>query len=128
MILLLGTLVIGASGCSDGNGQSEAQRIGLGAECLLGMDCGEGGELDCIPFDGGYCTSSGCQALGCPDGSLCARDAILGQTFCMLSCESAEDCNSNRSDENAAECTSSIEILDEVEGAKVCVPPANLPS
>lgn len=127
MVMVLFAVPLATPTSCGGDEESEVRRRGIGAQCKPSAGCGTGDQLECIPFDGVYCTTSGCQAMYCPSGALCARDSIFGQTFCMLTCNVTDDCNSDRTSYNAAECTTSIEILDEVEGARVCVPASTLP-
>lgn len=120
------------AGCGNG-GETEADRLGVAAECAETEDCaevtidGETVQLECLPqFKGGYCAIEDCMsAKDCPEGSTCvAHDD--GQNYCFRICKEKTECNQNRSVEVEANCSSSFEFADpeDDEGSKACIPPS----
>ncbi len=126
MYVIAGFIWIGvAGGCGDG--ATEADRIGVGAQCAASTDCPSvmGIELECLTqFTGGYCGLEGCTSdLDCPDGSACvAHDD--GNQYCFRVCQDKPDCNYNRSVANAANCVGSITFVDPRNDRKACEPPS----
>ncbi|MBW1756957.1 MAG: hypothetical protein JRJ80_12400, partial [Deltaproteobacteria bacterium] len=110
-------MIVGiAAGCSGDEG-TEADRIGVGAECtadpgadppstcpVVEMDI----QLDCLTqFTGGYCGLEGCEGdVGCPEGSRCCPEGSRcvantdGKNYCFRVCQDKPECNRNRSVEN----------------------------
>ncbi len=117
-----------ALGCGDG---TEADRIGVGAQCTAGAECEspEGFELECLPdFTGGYCGLEGCGGdVDCPEGSACVTHDD-GANYCFRVCVNKyPDCNYNRSPANEANCNGSgtVDFVDlPNDERKVCVPPS----
>ena len=76
------------SGCDDSS-STEADRIGVGAECSEAAECESADEditLTCLTeFAGGYCGLEGCEGdVDCPEGSACiAYDD--GNHYCFAS-------------------------------------------
>ncbi|KPK14548.1 MAG: hypothetical protein AMJ62_13085 [Myxococcales bacterium SG8_38] len=115
----------GLGGCNDG--ETEADRVGVGAECGSTAECPTPMEveLDCLTqFKGGYCGLEGCQGdADCPDGSACVTHSD-GQNYCFRECRDKPDCNLNRSLENEANCVGSIVFVDPRNDRKACEPPS----
>ncbi len=114
-ILLIALLV----GC----GGDDADDLGIGAECAVNDDCDVEGGQSCLGFKGGYCGLEGCLAHeDCPESSACvAHDD--GINYCFRICVDKVDCNENRSVENEANCSSSVDFVEPL-AAKACVPPS----
>jgi hypothetical protein len=84
----------------------------IGDECLTSLDCSSQGDRLCDTSQPeGYCTIFGCEPDACPDNSICvgfgleldpacseANDGTdprwprFERTFCMLACETTDDC------------------------------------
>lgn len=119
------------AGCGDDEGTA-ADRIGVAAECASDTDCpevrrgDESVQLRCIAdFKGGYCSIADCQASDdCPDGSECVSHDN-GSSYCFRVCTEKTECNRNRTLENEANCSSSIEFVGPDQGSKACVPPSS---
>jgi hypothetical protein len=116
-------------GCDDDDGSTEADRLGVGAECKSSEDClqeGDGGvNLTCLPqFKGGYCGLEGCGSNeDCPEASACvAHDD--GNRYCFRSCTDKAECNVNRSPDNESNCSSNVTYVDDDTRGKSCVPPS----
>ncbi len=125
-LLSLTLIVVGCGG--DG---TEADRIGIGAQCSAAVECEspEGFELECLTqFTGGYCGLEGC--LGdddCPEGSACVTSDD-GKNYCYRLCADKQlDCNRNRDRENEANCVGSgtINFVDGGTERKACEPPSS---
>jgi hypothetical protein len=117
---LCGLLVLAACG-----GGTEADRLGVGAQCAATEDCDEDIGLVCLPqFKGGYCGLTPCAGdVDCPEASACiAHDD--GINYCFRLCDDKPDCNANRDLENEANCSSSATFVDGTMGRKACVPPS----
>lgn len=117
-------------GCGDDEDLNASDRLGVGAECASDDDClreGDGGiNLSCLPqFKGGYCGLENCDGNeDCPERSACvAHDD--GSHYCFRSCTDKPECNLNRTPDNEANCSSSVEYVDENTPGKSCVPPSN---
>jgi len=113
-----------AVGCGDDDG-TEADRAGIGAECSDSDDC-YGEELSCLlEFKAGYCGLTGCTSNDdCPTGSACVSHND-GTNYCFRSCISKVECNRNRSLDNAANCSSDVEFVQESKDQKAYVPPSS---
>ena len=124
VLVLLGSL-LGFLSCGDDD-SSEAIRRGVGSECMTSSDCTEQGQVCLAQFKGGYCGIEGCQDDGdCPQGSVCVDyTAIDGNSYCFLVCTDKPQCNQNRSEENEANCSSSVTFVEPHPGLKACVPPS----
>lgn len=128
--LLTGLLV----GCS-GDDASEADRLGVAAECTEELDCPEvlikdaEVQLQCLTqFAGGYCAIQDCNsALDCPEGATCvAHDD--GENYCFRECVDKAECNANRDPENEANCSANFNYADPADdknGLKACLPPSS---
>ena len=123
LCVFLVAVIVGAGACGGG---TEADNLGVGAQCEATDQCDEEIGLLCLPqFKGGYCGLSGCvDNLGCPEGSACvAHDD--GMNYCFRICLDKSECNANRDLENEANCSSSITFTDPASsGLKACVPPS----
>lgn len=107
--------------CGDG---TEADRRGIGAECVTDEDCFEEGQTCLTQFGGGYCGVPDCTSnLECPEASACvAHDD--GRNYCFRLCLDKPECNVNRSLENEANCVGSITFVEPTDG-KACEPPSD---
>jgi hypothetical protein len=121
-----------SSACSDDDGGygTQADQIGVGAECRNDADClqtGDGGIVQqCLTeFKGGYCGLKACQAdEECPYGSACVSHED-GQTYCFRICRDKGECNLNRSVDHESNCVSSVDFVEGANGSKACVPPSS---
>jgi len=121
---LVSGLVAGLSLAACGGG-SEADRLGIGAQCAANVDCDEAIGLYCLPqFKGGYCGLSGCALdVDCPDDSACIQHTD-GIHYCFRLCVDKVDCNANRDVDNEANCSSNVTFAEGANGRKACVPPS----
>ncbi len=116
-------------GCGSGGG-SEADDVGVGAECADSDDCPSPdtdiGDLECLTqFAGGYCGLEGCEVNeDCPEGSACVIHDD-GNNYCFLECFDKEECNLNRSADTESNCSSNIVYADAETEGKACVPPSS---
>lgn len=110
-------------------GDDDAVARGVGAACATDEDCTEEGQRCLAQFKGGMCGIAGCTASSmCPAGSVCVDDPDLGESFCLLTCVDKPDCNVHRSVDDEANCSSTLNAVDEgldggVADTKVCRPP-----
>lgn len=111
-------------GCgSDDDNGTEAQRHGVGSSCTSDMNCTEAGQ-HCLPFKGGYCGVADCVSdANCPEGSACVAHTD-GHNYCFLVCVDKVQCNTNRSLELEANCSSNITFTSDDKSRKACVPPS----
>jgi len=121
--LAVSALVVGC-----GDGTTEADRVGVGAECSATAECAAPMEvqLDCLTqFKGGYCGLQGCQGdVDCPEGSACVTHSD-GENYCFRECLDKPDCNLNRSADNESNCVGSIVFVDPRNDRKACEPPSS---
>jgi hypothetical protein len=129
-VFIAGTALMGlAAGCGNSDGETEADRIGVGAECTDSGECesaDEEDELVCLTqFTGGYCGLEGCMGDDeCPEGSACvAHDD--GKNYCFRICQDKPECNRNRTPENESNCSANIDFVDDPQDRKACVPPSS---
>lgn len=129
-VLTVGWALGLVSGCGS-DGETEADRVGVGAECTDAAECESADEdvvLECLTqFTGGYCGLEGCGAdVDCPDGSACVTNDD-GNNYCYRVCEEKSDCNLNRSAENEANCVGSgtINFVEDGTDRKACEPPSS---
>ncbi len=119
--LALACLVVFPS-CGD---ETEADRLGIGAQCTTNADCLEDDGQVCLQqFKGGYCGVSGCTVdADCPSTSACVThdDNV---NYCFRTCSSKSECNANRDAANESNCSGSITWAD-TDAGKACVPPSN---
>ncbi|MBI3206142.1 MAG: hypothetical protein HYZ29_31695 [Myxococcales bacterium] len=115
---------LGACGDDDdGNGGTQADKLGVGAACANNDECEIEGQI-CLPFKGGYCGIADCKAhTDCPDGSLCVTHDD-GKNYCFRVCVDKVDCNRNRPVDFEANCSSNVTFVDGKKGGKACVPPS----
>jgi hypothetical protein len=118
----LGTLAASA-GC--GGSSSEADLLGIGAQCTSTDQCDDTTDQVCLlQFKGGYCGLQGCiHDLDCPEDSACIThdDSV---NYCFRICTDKPQCNANRDLENESNCSSSATFVDGAMGRKACVPPS----
>jgi hypothetical protein len=111
-------LCVCVAGCGSG---TEADDLGVGAECAQSDDCLEG--QACLAFKGGYCGVEGCEADDdCPEGSACV--ASEGVNYCFRVCLDKAECNANRSVEFESNCSANVTFVNTERRDKACVPPA----
>lgn len=115
-------------GCGD-SGETEADRIGVGAECTASAECESADEditLECLTqFKGGYCGLEGCEGdADCPEGSACVTHSD-SNNYCFRLCADKPDCNRRRSAENESNCVGSIDFVDPRNERKACEPPSS---
>jgi hypothetical protein len=107
-----------------GDDGTEADRLGVGAQCAGNDQCDAETNQVCLPFKGGYCGIMGCaHDIDCPEASACIRhtDQI---NYCFRICTDKPECNANRDAVNEANCSSNIDFVDGAMGRKACVPPS----
>jgi hypothetical protein len=128
---MVGLVALAMQGCGDDDGPgygpgygTQADEFGVGAQCSSSEQCAqiEGLVQSCLSFKGGYCGIRDCRDdLDCPAGSACVLHDD-GETYCFRICRDKGECNVNRTLENEANCSSSIDFVDP-QGSKACVPP-----
>jgi hypothetical protein len=86
----------------------------IGDKCTVSTDCSIQGDRLCDPTQpGGYCTVFNCEPNKCPDEAVCvafnepscsspALSRRFQRTFCMLVCESNDDCRAGYTCVNTA--------------------------
>lgn len=105
-----------------GDSGTEADELGVGAECSAAGDCLE--EQACLTqFKGGYCGVEDCALdVDCPEGSACvAHDD--GSNYCFRICVDKSECNLNRGPDVESNCSANVTFTDGG-GGKACVPPS----
>lgn len=114
-------------GCADDD-RSEADRLGVGAQCGSDADCDQSTITQvCLKqFKGGYCGVANCNSnIDCPDPSACVQHDD-GETYCFRSCSEKLECNVNRTADNEANCVSNVTYVEsEPAQGKSCVPPSS---
>ena len=130
-VLVAGSALVGlAVGCGNSDGETEADRVGVGAECSDAAECESADdevELEClIQFKGGYCGLEDCagDADDCPEGSACVAHTD-GNNYCFRICQDKPECNRNRTPENESNCSANIDFVDDPQNRKACVPPSS---
>jgi hypothetical protein len=115
--------LITLSACSDG---SDADRLGVGAQCELSEECDEDTNQSCLlQFAGGYCGILGCvDDLDCPEDSGCVAHED-GSNYCFRTCLDKVECNENRDEAVWSNCSSNVVFTDGAQGRKACVPPSS---
>ena len=118
-------------GCGD-SGETEADRIGVGAQCDDAAECESADEdinLECLTqFTGGYCGLEGCEGdADCPEGSACVTHGDGGgeANYCFRLCQDKPECNRNRDEANWSNCSANIVFVDGKQDRKACVPPSS---
>jgi hypothetical protein len=126
--LVVPLLAVASAGCTGG---SDADRIGVGAECSTQAPCpddedSDTPELECLTqFDGGYCGLSDCTGNeDCPETSACVAHTD-GSNYCFRLCVDKPECNVNRSEGNESNCSSNVVFVDASTDSKACVPPSS---
>jgi len=107
-------------------GGSEADRLGIGAQCTNNDECDDTTMQTCLTqFKGGYCGLQNCaHDTDCVEDSACIAHTD-GQNYCFRICVDKPDCNANRDLENEANCSSSATFVDGTNGRKACIPPSS---
>ncbi len=118
---LLGLLAI-ASACDGG---TEADNLGVGAQCTSTDQCNEDIMATCLTnFKGGYCGKTNCTAdVDCPEASACIRHTD-NVNYCFRICVDKAECNVNRDVENESNCSANVTFVEMANGRKACVPPS----
>ena len=114
-------VLLAACGGDDG---SEADRLGIGAQCGTSDDCLVDDNQVCLTeFTGGYCGRADCASdLDCPVDSACIAFTAT-ETYCFRTCADKIECNANRDADVEANCSSNVTFTDGTQGRKACVPP-----
>ena len=114
--------------CLAACGGSEADELGVGAQCTSNDEClqDDAFSQECLTqFKGGYCGLTGCASdLDCPEDSACVthEDNV---NYCFRICIDKIDCNVNRDLENESNCSSSTTFVEGAMGRKACIPPSS---
>ena len=122
--VLIGLLAVTVFGCGDDS--NEADRLGVGAECVATSECDEDTNQQCLTeFAGGYCGIRDCvDDTDCPEAAACIAHTT-GTNFCFRVCLDKFECNANRSVDNESNCSSNVTFTDGAQGRKACVPPSS---
>jgi hypothetical protein len=134
MCVIGGLMVVGVAGGCGGDDATEADRIGVGAQCMVDPNADPPSncpvveidiQLKCLTeFKGGYCGLEGCtEDADCPAGSACVIHGN-GNNYCFRVCQNKPECNRNRSPDNESNCSSNITFAEEPQERKACVPPS----
>jgi hypothetical protein len=121
-------IVVVALGVLGACGGSDADELGIGAECEDSDQCEQSEDFEQIcltQFTGGYCGLADCvDDLDCPEDSACIAhtDSV---NYCFRTCADKAECNANRSVDNESNCSSSVTFVDGADGRKACVPPSS---
>jgi hypothetical protein len=117
-------VLIGLAGC--GSDSTEADRLGVGAQCSATDACDEETNQVCLTqFAGGYCGIQGCaHDSDCPEASACVMHTD-GNNYCFRLCVDKPDCNATRDVDDEANCVGNITFVDGTDGRKACVPPSS---
>ncbi|MCK5806651.1 MAG: hypothetical protein KAI66_27730 [Lentisphaeria bacterium] len=120
--LFVATLAFAATACGDDSG-TEADRFGIAAQCTKTENCQDG--LTCLTsFKGGYCGLSGCtKDADCPQGSACVTEGSTN--YCFSICTDKVQCNTNRTADFEANCSSNVTFVEGKKATKACLPPSN---
>lgn len=103
---------------------SDADDLGIGAQCTGNDQCDADTMQTCLTFKGGYCGTMGCTVKAdCPENSACVTHTD-GVNYCFRTCLDKAECNANRDVENEANCSANITFSDTTTGLKACVPPS----
>lgn len=104
---------------------SDADDLGIGAQCTGNDQCDADTNQVCLSFKGGYCGKMGCSRdTDCPTDSACIMHTD-GANYCFRTCVDKANCNANRDVENESNCSSSVTFVDGTMGRKACVPPSS---
>ena len=134
MYVIAAVMLLGAVAGCGGDDSTEADRIGVGAECtvdssadppstcpVVEMDI----QLDCLTqFKGGYCGLEGCT------GDVTARRGRPASPMTTARTTASEFVRTsriatNRSVENESNCVGSITFVDDRNERKACEPPSS---
>ena len=123
--LLMAVLCLGVQACGDDDDGTEADRLGVGAQCIDSTECDQETQQVCLTqFRGGYCGLTGCQGDNdCPEASACVTHDD-GSNYCFRICADKAECNANRDLDNESNCSSSTTFVDGAQGRKACIPPS----
>lgn len=135
VFLLTSVSLAACGGRDDGEGDTEADRLGVAAMCDEDADCpkvevgDEVIQLKClVQFDSGYCAIENCEsALDCPEGATCVTHDD-GVNYCFRECADKPECNANRDLDSEANCSGSFDYADpsdSTSGLKACIPPSS---
>jgi hypothetical protein len=123
-ILVASALTVLLAGCADDDDGTEADLLGVGAECSSDDDCEEEDQFCLQQFKGGYCGVEDCvDDEVCPEGSRCVAHTD-GTNYCFRVCTDKSECNANRGPDVESNCSANIVFTDAQDG-KACVPPSN---
>lgn len=119
---------VGGCGDDGDNSGTQADRMGVGAQCAIDGDClqieDEIATTCLLQFKGGYCGLVGClDDAGCPMGSSCVLHDD-GQAYCFRTCQDKSECNLNRSPQNESNCSANVDFVAGTSTIKACVPPS----
>jgi len=124
-LLVLAYAMAGAAAC--GGGGTQADRLGVGAQCAIDGDCQDepdAGQRCLLQFKGGYCGIQACTGdATCPAGSACVLHSD-GINYCFRICIDKPECNRHRALDNEANCSSNVTFVDGANNRKACVPPS----
>lgn len=126
LLTSLALSVVLFSACG-GDEETDADALGVGAECTASEECDESTEQTCLTdFKGGYCGIKYCgDDSDCPEASACVVH-VDGENYCFRTCVDKSECNENRSPEAEANCSANVEFRqDQLEVTKACIPPSN---
>jgi len=119
---VLAAMVV-ATACGGDDDTSEAVRSGVGDSCVTSDDCIHNDQECLTEFKAGYCGLKNCTAdVECPEGSACVTEG--GINYCFLICVDKLDCNQRREPADEANCSSSVDFIDDTLNRKACVPPS----
>lgn len=117
LICIIGLCV---TACNDG---TQADELGIGAQCASDEDCAE--DQQCLAqFKGGYCGLIDCaRDEDCPEASSCITHDD-GKNYCFRQCAEKTECNENRDADFESNCSSNITRVDPDNKLKACIPPS----
>jgi hypothetical protein len=120
--VLSALLLASVCACDD---ETEADRLGVGAECTATDQCDADTNQVCLPqFKGGYCGIQGCLSdADCPEAAGCVAHTD-GQNYCFRVCNDKPECNENRTVDNESNCSANVTFLEAPTNRKACVPPS----
>lgn len=124
-MMRIGGVIVIALLAAVGACSSNADSLGVGAQCTQTSDCDTKlNEMCLTQFKGGYCGLEGCMHdTDCPADSACVAHTD-GHNYCFRTCATKTDCNANRDAVNEANCSSSVTFVDPQANRKACVPPS----
>ncbi|QQR88559.1 MAG: hypothetical protein IPJ88_09830 [Myxococcales bacterium] len=112
-LCLVGMLFVCTLSLSCDDDDTEADLLGVGAECTTSDQCTLDEQICLTEFKGGYCGLRDCLSHDdCPDASACVKhsDGISGSSnYCFRICVDKAECNENRSLDNESNCSANIE-------------------